>query len=178
MYLTIAYLKDGNAKQKYVYQVLQQLGIMNDFSCYSPVLCGTIPLAIDHDHSDLDIIMTVKDFHVFTDEVKEAYGQMEGFRVKLYNVRNIPTVKVNFYYHNLAFEIFAQDKPVIEQNAYLHMIIEAKLLSLFPDSRSKVIAYKKQGYHTEAAFCKVLDLSGNDPFSTLLDYGREKNWVM
>ncbi|MED3738735.1 MULTISPECIES: DUF4269 domain-containing protein [Virgibacillus] len=85
-------------------------------------------------------------------------------------------VKVNFYYQSFAFELFAQDQPVYEQYAYLHMVIEDGVLGKFPEWKGEVIRLKQLGMNTEAAFCKLLGLSG-DPFEQLILYGKRNNII-
>ena len=64
MFTSITYLQSGNDKQQKVYDVLNELNIMEDLVLYSPVLCGTIPIRIDTLQSDLDIVMEVHNFDV------------------------------------------------------------------------------------------------------------------
>jgi hypothetical protein len=68
------------------------------------------------------------------------------------------------------FELIGQSQPVHKQNAYLHMIIEDKLMEIHPDFKEKVINLKKQGYKTEPEFCTLLNISG-DPYEGLIQFG-------
>lgn len=55
----IDYLKNGNERQRRAYEVLTKYNIFEKLSYYSPVLAGTVPIEIDIEGSDLDIIFEV-----------------------------------------------------------------------------------------------------------------------
>ncbi|MBP1903737.1 hypothetical protein J2Z32_000349 [Paenibacillus turicensis] len=156
--------------QRHAFHVIQQLNIIQDFASYTPLLCGTIPLAIDVEGSDLDIIMEVHNFEHYKDEVQSRYGKLNGFTLNELIVQEIPTVLCNFTFENMDFELFSQPIPVVKQNAYRHMIIEHHLLMTLPHIRDEIIHLKKQGLKTEPAFAKVLGLTG-DPYEELLMIG-------
>lgn len=124
LFTSITYLQSGNDKQQKVYDVLNKLNIMEDLALYSPVLCGTIPIRIDTLQSDLDIVMEVHNFDVFEQEMRSLYGSYEGFKIKKKKIKNTESIKVNFNFEGFEFELFAQPKPVRNQNAYRHMIVE------------------------------------------------------
>jgi len=170
MFQTIEYLKNGNERQLNAYSAINTLGIMEDFEEYSPVLCGTIPLGIDIEGSDLDIIFEVNDFTQFKGKIESLYQDMQDFRIKQTKIRNFPVLKANFMFGGFEFELFGQPQPVNEQFAYIHMLIEYHLMKETPQLREKVIVLKQQGYKTEPAFCKALGLEG-DPYESLIDYG-------
>ncbi|MBB6452333.1 hypothetical protein HNQ94_000778 [Salirhabdus euzebyi] len=171
MFETIDYLQYGNEKQRLAYNAIRGLRIIEYLKEYTPILCGTLPIGIDLEGSDLDIIMRVVDFDQFEDKVKSLYRQEENFKLKRRVIREIPVIKANFIYGGFEFELFGQPKPVHEQFAYLHMIIENHILKENPHIREEILNYKNRGYKTEAAFCKVLKLKG-DPYIELLQYGR------
>ncbi|MDQ0257521.1 hypothetical protein J2S74_004979 [Evansella vedderi] len=176
MFLSIDYLKEGNPRQQLAYKAMHALGLLIDLEEYTPVLCGTLPINIDIDNSDLDIIMEVKNFDAFEKSIVALYGCHEGFRIKKTHIRGNPVMKANFLYGGFEFELFGQDVLVTEQYAYLHMIIENTLLRKNPPIREEIIALKKQGYKTEPAFCKVLGLEG-DPYEGLIMYGKERGII-
>lgn len=176
MFLTIDYLKEGNERQREVYKLIKQLGIMNSLAAYHPVLCGTIPIGIDIEDSDLDIILCVEDFNRFEAEIKNVYHTFERFRIKRLKVRNIPVIKANFVFGGYEFELFGQAKPATEQYAYLHMIIEHAILEQNPALRETVIKLKKTGVKTEPAFCQLLGIEG-DPYEQLILYGKNNDII-
>lgn len=178
MFRTLDYLKVGTPRQRAVYQAIDSLRIMETWSDYQPTLCGTIPIGIDVNTSDLDICMHVQEDHF--PEVKanmiQYYSHLRGFRIKEYTIQDVPTLKVNFVYQNYEFELFGQPTCVTKQNAYLHMLIEDKLLKQQPLLRRKIIRLKRMGVKTEPAFCMMLGLQG-DAYEQLLKYGREHQFI-
>lgn len=162
--------------QRHAFHLIQQLNIFHDFAGYTPLLCGTIPLAIDVEGSDLDIIMEVHNFERYNDEVQSRFGKLDGFTLNKLTVKKIPTVLCNFTFEGMDFELFAQPIPVVKQNAYRHMIIEHHLLLTHPHIRDEIIPLKKQGLKTEPAFAKVLGLAG-DPYEELLKIGSRLDWI-
>lgn len=172
MFQTIEYLKEGNERQRKAYSAIHSLGIMNELEDYTPVLCGTLPIGIDIEGSDLDIILEVNDFSQFKRKVEVLYRDMQEFRIKRLEIRGLPVLKTNFMYAGFEFELFAQPQPVQEQYAYIHMLIEYLLMKKSPQLREEVLVLKKQGYKTEPAFCKALGLEG-DPYKVLIEYGEK-----
>lgn len=171
MFLSIDYLKSGNPRQQKAYYTLSRLNIMEDLREFNPTLCGTIPIEIDMKDSDLDIITEVRDFKSFEKMIRNLYGMQHNFNISHSNIRDVPSITVNFNFEEFEIEIFGQVTQVQKQNAYIHMVIEHLIMEQFPHMRSEVIQLKKQGYKTEPAFCKVLGLDG-DPYDSLIEYGR------
>ncbi|KAA0766516.1 DUF4269 domain-containing protein [Bacillus sp. SH5-2] len=172
MFTSITYLQYGNDKQQKVYDVLNELNIIEDLSLYDPVLCGTIPIRIDTPQSDLDIVMEVHKFNAFEQEMRSLYGSYEGFEIKKKKIKNTESIKVNFNFKGFEFGLFAQPKPVRNQNAYKHMIVEHMLLMEHPHIREEVILLKEKGLKTEPAFAQVLNIDG-DPYEGLILLGQE-----
>ncbi|WLR42385.1 DUF4269 domain-containing protein [Bacillus carboniphilus] len=176
MFQDLDYLLAGNERQKKAYQVISSLNIYDHLNEDSPVLCGTIPIGIDVEGSDLDIIVEVHDEARYEEKVRRLYGHLDGFTVKHKTIRKFPIVKVNFTYNHFEFELFAQAEPVKRQYAYLHMIIEHEILKKYPHMKSEIIQLKKQGYKTEPAFCYLLRIEG-DPYEGLIEYGKEQGFI-
>jgi hypothetical protein len=140
MFFTIDYLNKGNKRQRKAYEAIKELNILNDLSEFTPLLCGTLPIGIDIEGSDLDIIMEVTDFSLYESKVTKLYGEMENFKIKRSEINDIPFIKGNFLYQGFEFELFGNEQPVHKQNAYLHMIIEHKILLLFPHLKKKSLS--------------------------------------
>ena len=164
-YTNIEYLKTGSRIQKRSYKILKDLQIMEDLREYNPLLTGTIPIGIDIEGSDLDIICEVKDFDDFEGSMKKRYGSAERYRVR----RNQDNIVINFNFNGMEIEIYGEDKPAQEQNAYRHMLVESRLLELGGEEfRRKVVELKRGGVKTEPAFCIALGVEG-DPYENMLD---------
>jgi len=165
-FLNINYLQFGNKKQQKVYQVLVENKIMEKLSTYTPILVGTIPIHIDIETSDIDIICYVKDKNQFIEVLVNYFQHMEGFKVTKNDV--FDAITANFYMEDFEFEIFGQNVESVQQNAYQHMLIEHNLLMEKGEQfRQQIIELKRQGLKTEPAFAKLLGLDGN-PYEALL----------
>lgn len=162
----------GTAVQKEVYNLLLELNIMNLLKDYNPLLVGTIPLGIQVEGSDLDIICEVYDPVKFKALVVRYFGAMEGFVSESRVVQGIPRTKINFMVKGWPIELFGQPRRTELQNGYLHMIVEAEILAQMDDDfRERIILLKSSGWKTEPAFAKAMGLEG-DPYEALL--GLEK----
>lgn len=165
-FLNITYLQFGNKKQQKVYQVLVENKIMEKLSTYTPILVGTIPIHIDIETSDIDIICYVKDKNQFIEVLVNYFQHMKGFKVTKNDV--FDAIKANFYMEDFEIEIFGQNVESVQQNAYQHMLIEHNLLMENGEQfRQEIIELKRQGLKTEPAFAKLLGLDGN-PYEALL----------
>lgn len=80
-FLNISYLQFGNEKQKTAYQILTDNKILEKLAPYQPVLVGTIPINIDIESSDLDIICYIKDKTTFTKLLTNHFQNEKGFRI-------------------------------------------------------------------------------------------------
>ena len=166
----INYLIHGTPRQREAYHILNETRILEVLHAYTPILAGTIPLAIDTSESDLDIICCWTTKQQFHECLVQSFGNYRNFKIKEKLVRGERTVIATFHVSTFQFEIFGQNTPVIEQYAYRHLIAEYNILQHFGDDlRAKVIALKRQGVKTEPAFAQVLGLKG-DPYDALLAY--------
>ena len=162
-----SYLLQGNERQRKAYTVLTELDIFNQLKRYDPILVGTIPLAIDIPGSDLDVICEVYDLDEYEDGLKRKFGHMSEFDC-WHTFRQMPSVVASFQADEFAIEIFGQGQPTRQQNAYRHMVIEARILSLGNELlRGEIRRLKAAGLKTEPAFAEILSLSG-DPYDQLL----------
>jgi len=165
----IAYLQDGNERQRATYRALQSLQVFSILRAYTPVLVGTIPIGIDVQASDLDIVCEALDLDAFERRVRAAFGQQEGFRVRRKLIKGVPSVVAKLLHDGLQVEIFGQPQPVTEQHAYRHMVVEARLLAIGgEETRQEIRHLKRCGLKTEPAFARYFQLSG-DPFDVLLE---------
>ena len=171
-FITISYLKQGNKKQQEAYKILTKYGVWEKLTDFSPLLAGTIPIAIDIDNSDLDVICCFNDLAVFTATLKKEFSNYKGFTIRTPKEIDpaYKTVVCNFILDDFEIEIFGQNRKPEAQNAYRHMLIEYQILEKEGEQfRQQIIELKKQGYKTEPAFAKLLSLKGN-PYNALLEY--------
>ena len=163
----IDYLRSGNKRQKSAYAVISKLDIFNKLEKFNPILAGTIPLDIDIDSSDLDIICESSDLKEFESTIKFHFGSLNSFNSYILNVREVPSVIASFEIYNFTFEIFCQSVPVQNQYAVIHLNIEDRLLRLSGNAAKENIRnLKRQGIKTEPAFAIYFKITG-DPYVEL-----------
>ena len=162
----ISYLMTGNERQVYAYKVLTDNLILENLVEFDPILVGTIPLAIDIEDSDLDVICCYHDAVSFLKTAIYCFEDNDEFEAQENSDRCI----VRFSIDGFKVELFGQAVPTKEQKAYRHMLAEYKLLQYYgEDFRYKVIGLKNKGIKAELAFCMLLGLPG-DPYEALLNY--------
>lgn len=167
---SIAYLESGNPKQILVYKILKENKILEGLSDFDPILVGTIPINIDIENSDLDIICFWKSKVEFVSKVCLLFEDRREFKIEETFINDRESIVANFKIDEFEIEIFGQNIPTIEQNGYRHMIIEYQILESKGESfRQEIIKLKQKGYKTEPAFGELLGLKGN-PYLELLDY--------
>ncbi|WP_219223442.1 DUF4269 domain-containing protein [Pedobacter antarcticus] len=165
----IRYLNSGNSRQKSAFATLQSYAILETLKAFDPLLVGTVPIGIDVDGSDLDIICNSGRAEGFQEILIENFSKFRSF--KLYNtiIGGASILIARFYLNNWEIEIFGQELATRQQNGYRHMIAEYILLLVHgTELREKVIALKEGGMKTEPAFAAALDLKG-DPYLALLE---------
>ena len=121
-----SYLQLGNERQQKAYQVLTHNKVLEKLTPYHPILVGTIPINIDIENSDLDIICEVSDKNEFIDKLNALFGSEKNFTI--HESPKFNAIKANFIIDSFEIEIFGQNTPTMQQNAYRHMLIEHKLL--------------------------------------------------
>ena len=126
----ISSLLHGNERQRAAYETLQRLDVFEMLDRYTPTLVGTVPIDIDVPESDLDIICQADDLQKFAEDVRRAYGNQDDFRLWQRRIRDVPSVVAGFVSEEFPIEMFAQPQPVTAQNAYRHMVVEARLLEI------------------------------------------------
>ncbi|WP_074409055.1 MULTISPECIES: DUF4269 domain-containing protein [Aquimarina] len=164
----IAYLKFGNIRQRKAYDTLLGLDIMQVLKAYTPILTGTIPIDIDVPQSDLDIICKCEDHAKFSNMVIGLFQKEKGFAISTRTYGKTKRTICRFRSNGFDIEIFGQNIPTEQQDAYRHMIVEHKILKeKGVEFRSKIKELKSNGVKTEQAFAQLLGLKG-DPYKELL----------
>ena len=169
-FTNIEYLRNGNKRQIHAFEVLTQNKILLNLSEFEPILVGTIPINIDIENSDLDIICYWNDKTNFIEKLKAIFENQSEFRIRETLIENEETVVANFKIDDFEIEVFGQNIPTSNQNGYKHMIIEHQILKIKGENfRLEIIKLKQNGYKTEPTFAYLLGLNGN-PYSKLLEY--------
>jgi hypothetical protein len=166
----IEYLQRGNNRQQQAYFTLTNNQILTKLNRFDPILVGTIPINIDIENSDLDIICCFVDRHDFIETITGNFKNENNFAIREQQSINTSAIVANFVLDNFEIEIFGQSIPAKEQFAYRHLIVEHNLLNKYSDKfRQQIIELKRQGHKTEPAFAIALDLTGN-PYIELLKF--------
>lgn len=158
---------------KTVWQAIQDSRVLEIFSDYDPLIAGTFPLGIANNKSDVDVLLTLKDsadINIFASFCQKHFGRFNNYCLNQHdNIDTIPTVILNFDFAGVPFEVFAQARPSVQQKAYLHYLVEERLLKYGGESfRKKVIEARNRGLKTEPAFAEVLGLT-RDAYKALLE---------
>jgi len=166
----IRYLLEGDTIQKQVYKAIHNCRAMELLAAFDPVLTGTYPIGIYLPDSDIDIICAFSRQAFFENVVLNAFAYHDDFNIIHKLIRGEECIIARFKHSGFLFEVFGQEKPVNEQYAFRHMIVEHRLLAendaLF---RKKILSLKEKGLSTEEAFCTLLGIEG-DPYENLLQF--------
>lgn len=167
---TIDYLRCGTPKQRLVHQSLTDHAILTHLAPYDPIVVGTIPLDLDIDDSDVDILLQSDDLPSLAKHLHRLFSNYTAFHLRVFDEEPRSVLICHFAINGLPFELYATNQETVNQMAYLHLLKEYEILqkegALFA---AKVRKLKQQGVKTEAAFCDLLNLSG-DPYQALLAY--------
>lgn len=167
-FLTIDYLNEGNERQKKAYQTLVNNQIFSKLEAHYPILTGTIPINIDIEKSDLDIICYWQDKQQFAATLKKLFKLERNFQIRETLIGSEESIVCNFTADDFEVEIFGQNIATQQQNAYRHMLIEHQILQEKGENfRLQIIDLKRKGLKTEPAFAHLLGLKGN-PYEALL----------
>lgn len=158
----ISYLQTGNPKQQAAFTLLTHHKILENLAEFEPVLVGTIPINIDIENSDLDILCHWKNKADFIKKTKQLFGKENHFSIREDRIDKQKSVIANFIISGFEIEIFGQNIPTELQNGYRHMLIEHQILNSKDENfRLEVIRLKEKGLKTEPAFGLLLGLKGN-----------------
>lgn len=166
----IEYLKYGNKKQIEAFETLTKNKVLEALAEFDPILVGTIPINIDIENSDLDIVCYWQNKNHFIEKITSLFRNKTHFKITETIINEQESVIGSFMLEDFEIEIFGQNIPTQNQNGYRHMIIEHQILQSRDENfRKEIIKLKQNGYKTEPAFGKLLGLK-NDPYLELLNY--------
>jgi hypothetical protein len=69
----IAYLQVGNERQKNVFRLLEKYAILEQLKEFDPIVVGTIPIDIDIESSDVDILLYSEDIDSVSKALKKSF---------------------------------------------------------------------------------------------------------
>ncbi len=166
----IEYLRRGNSRQQQAYSCLSDNQVLLKLKLYTPILVGTVPINVNIENSDLDIICCFYNTREFIKTITDNFRDEKNFTIKEQQNPDSPTVIASFILGDFEIEIFGQKIPTKQQFAYRHMIVEHNLLKEYGEKlRQQVVGLKRQGHKTEPAFGLALGLTG-DPYMELLKF--------
>lgn len=166
----IEYLQRGNNRQQQAYSTLTNNQILSKLKRFDPILVGTIPINIDIENSDLDIICCFADKQAFIETITINFRNEKDFTIREQQSIDTSAIVANFVVDNFEIEIFGQSIPTKQQFAYRHLIVEHNFLNKYDEKfRQQIIELKRQGHKTEPAFAIALNLTG-DPYMELLKF--------
>lgn len=156
------YLRHGSRQQKEALGAIRSLGIFEILRPFHPVLAGTFPLDLQVHGSDLDVLTQSSDLNAFQEIVQSQFQSQRGFRIGMPAIGGTESFVAGFSYGGFEFEIFCQNRPVLEQDGFQHLLAEYRLLSLAREPfRAAVMELKRSGTKTEPAFASALRHSGD-----------------
>jgi hypothetical protein len=166
----IEYLQHGNNRQQQAYSTLTGNHILSKLKRFDPILVGTLPINIDIENSDLDVICCFADKQDFIETITDHFRNEKNFTIREQQNRDTSAIVARFVADNFEIEIFGQSIPTKQQFAYRHLMIEYNLLNQYGEQfRQQIIELKRQGHKTEPAFGLALGLTG-DPYTELLKF--------
>ncbi|MDA8199872.1 MAG: DUF4269 domain-containing protein [Thermaerobacter sp.] len=165
------------APQSHDAMVRRQLareGVWDALARFHPVMAGSIPLGVDTEASDVDMLVEAGNLKAFGQECEFTWRGRPGFSLTEREWQGAPAVICRFQVDSRFCEVFAQPLPVAEQRGFRHLIAEWRLLIAGGDAlRHAVRAARRDGLKTEPAFAGVLGLDGDPYVALLLDHASE-----
>ena len=165
-------LVDGRVGRVSYAETARRVGVLVRLARFAPQIVGTPPLGIDIATSDIDIVCHADDTAVFATVVACSFSEFNDFAIRQW-IREPRSVIATFVAEGWRFEIFGDSRPLKEQPAYRHFLVERRLLRLGGRLLKRaVMEARAGGLKTEPAFAHVLQLSG-DPYEAILALQRE-----
>ncbi|GAB3190993.1 DUF4269 domain-containing protein [Nesterenkonia suensis] len=130
-------------------------------------LAGTLPIGVDIEGSDLDVLIHAHDIDIVYERLHDRFADELGFSAWRHSREAAWCVAFRRAGHLV--ELFVQALPVAQHRAHRHMVAERRLLEAHGERlRDRVRGLKSHGMKTEPAFAQALGISG-DPYAALLD---------
>ena len=152
-------------------EALRSSAVLERLAAFDPHVAGTLPLGVDVEDSDIDVLCCAPDPARFATVLWEAFSDHDGFAMHQWTGGD-QAVVARFDWQGWPFEIFGSPQPVREQRGWRHFEIERRLLALGGEPlRAAALSERRAGLKTEPAFARVLGLAG-DPYEALLTLQR------
>ena len=152
---------------KQIFNALSDSKILESFKKYTPFVAGTFPLGVQVKNSDLDILMFSQNLDQLSSELKVSYGHLSDYKVERGPVDGMDSLIVNFIFDSVPFQVFAQNRPVVFQKAFVHFQIEERLLKMGGDKFQRAVKkLRQEGLKTEPAFAQLLGIK-KDPYNEM-----------
>ena len=145
--------------------------IESEFKECLPIISGTMPLDLNTQNSDADILFYSDNFNLLADKLNKKFSGFSNYSVKDSETREGPCLLCRFNFDGLDIEIFAQEIDPLQQHAHQHFLVENRLIKIFGNEfKQRVLSRKEVGEKTEPAFAAELGLSIEaDAYLDLLD---------
>ncbi|WP_413531823.1 DUF4269 domain-containing protein [Empedobacter brevis] len=109
-FLTIDYLKNGNEIQQNVFHLLRKHQISEKLNAYKPIVVGTIPIEINTENSDIDLIGECSDFEKAESDLLENFSHYPEFKIEQTTINSETCLICNFKINSFEIEIYLENK--------------------------------------------------------------------
>jgi len=165
-------LETGTPRQQAAYHAIQNSRILDLLQDFSPVLTGLIPLGLEEESTDLDVLVEAYDLDKFLLHAYRSLQQHVPLTIESLILDSVNTLIVTFRFEKVTFNIVAKPMPVHQTTPYRHMLAMSRLLAVGGDQMRKGIReLKAEGLKTEQAFATYLRIEGN-PYEVLFEFER------
>lgn len=170
-------IRDGSPRQMRAYSVVfDELMVFLHMKPYKPVWVGSYPLGIDAETSDINILLEPEQLRVFLVDVRKHYGHHDDFKLVWKAINKTPTIVARFQVKGFWVDMFAQCRPLNEQDAFVQMLMTARLLAIGGDEACEGIRQNKtNGQNTPDAIMAYFNIETDNAQQKLLDYARFDN---
>jgi len=162
----ISYLSSGNAKQRLVYELLTKYNLLGVLKEFDPAVITPICVGLDTPTSDVDIICCCAQYSLIKEVLQNNFAGYENFKI-FYRTFKHEVLVCTFILEEFEIEIFTSPEPLEDQYGWRHLSVMERLVSIGGDSfRRDIVKLKKDGFKTEPAIAKRLQLQG-EPYEAV-----------
>lgn len=160
----IAFLKNGNERQRQAYYILSVHQLLSKLYPFQPIVVGSLPIGVDIPGSALKISCSCQNRSKLKQVLAAEFSQYTDFLLS----EKSDKIKASYYIDGLKVEVLGHSLPTHQQLAYRLLLIENYLLRTYGEPlQEQVIAFKLQGMSTETAFARAMGLLGNSHLALL-----------